>query len=176
MPRLSLVIPNYMVGQETEEALKKCLASLPFECEKVVVCHTSLSYAQAVNRGIKATSGDYVAVFGNDTEVTSGSLMDLCVSGTVTSPTVNNDQKSFHGAFWVAPREVLDKVGLMDEAFEGLYYVDDDFLKRLQAAEIPMQHVPSVVVSHVGGLTAKALGKEAEWSQQGGEEFKKKYG
>ena len=68
----------------------------------------------------------------NDSEVIQGDVYDLCVPGTVmTSPLVVDKPGiapgAFHGAFWIAPRGVIEPVGLLDERFEGAFFEDDDY-------------------------------------------------
>ena len=115
-----------------------------------------------MNVGLRLATGDFVAVVTNDSRVADGDVHDLCVPGTVTSPIVLEkpgiEPGGFHGAFWVAPHEVLDRVGLLDERFEGAFFEDDDYLERLRRAGIPTRQVASVRVwSRRIGLTMSKL-------------------
>jgi hypothetical protein len=133
MPRLSIVVPHWPIDAEVDEALRACLASLPPGCEKIVLVNHDTGIAVNVNIGLRLATCDYVAVVTNDSRVVEGDMYDLCVPGTVTSPLVlekpSIERGGFHGAFWVAPREVLDRVGLLDERFEGAFFEDDDYLE-----------------------------------------------
>jgi glycosyltransferase involved in cell wall biosynthesis len=167
-PSLSIVIPHWPIDEEVNAALRSCVTSLPIDCEKIVVVNEGTGFARNVNIGLKLASGDFVGVVGNDTVVTEGDVYELCVSGTVTSPVVEEkasiDPGGFHGAFWVMPKAVLDGIGLLDERFEGGFYEDDDFLQRLKAAGIPVRQITSVRAwSRPKGLTMTKLGPgEAE--------------
>ena len=104
-----------------------------------------------------------LAVVTNDSRVVTGDVYDLCVVGTVTSPLVLEkpgiDPNGFHGAFWVAPRDVLELVGPLDESFQGAFYEDDDYLERLRRAGIPTRQIASVQVwSRRIGLTMSKSG------------------
>lgn len=102
----------------------------------------------AVNQGIKIARGDYIALVSNDTKLVSGDLKDLCVSGSSTSPKIDNQNiEGFAGSFFVLPRDVIDKVGLLDESMK-IYYSDTEYIERLAKNNIPMQTVNSVVIHH----------------------------
>ena len=156
---LSVVIPHWPLDEEVDAALQRCVASLPLDCEKIVVVNEGTGFARNVNIGLTVAGGEFVAVVGNDTFVIEGDVYDLCVPGTVTSPFVEEkpsiDPGGFNGAFWVVPRTVLDEVGLLDERFEGAYFEDDDYLERLRVAGVPVREVGSVRAwSRRIGLTA----------------------
>ena len=69
----------------------------------------------------------------------------------------------FHGCFWVVPRPVLDRVGLLDERFARAYWEDDDFVARVRLAGFAIRQLDSVRVRHVGGLTTVKVPEHREW-------------
>jgi hypothetical protein len=148
--RLSVVVPHWPLDDEVDEALQRCLASLPDDCETFVIVDEGTGFARNVNLGLRLASGDFVAVVGNDSHVVEGDVHDLCVPGSVASPVVEGkpaiEPGGFHGAFWVAPREVIERIGPLDERFEGAFFEDDDYLERLRAAGIPTVQAASVRV------------------------------
>jgi GT2 family glycosyltransferase len=152
--RLSAVVPHWPLDDEVDDALHDCLPSLPPDCEKIVVVNEGTGFAVNANLGLRLATGEYVAVVTNDSRVVDGDAYDLRVPGTVTSPVVLEkpgiEPCGFHGAFWVAPREVLDLVGPLDERFEGGFFEDDDYLERLRKAAVPTRQVASVRVSSAG--------------------------
>jgi GT2 family glycosyltransferase len=181
-PRLSIVVPHWPLDEEVNESLRACLASLPGDCEKIVVVNEGTGFARNVNIGLGLANGDFVAVVTNDSKVVQGDVYELCVLGTVTSPLVLDkpgiDPAGFHGAFWVAPRDVLDRVGLLDERFEGAFFEDDDYLERLRRADIPTKQVPSVRVwSRRIGLTMSKLPDKGQgWLNMNARRFQEKWG
>jgi glycosyltransferase involved in cell wall biosynthesis len=181
-PRLSVVIPHWPLDEEVDQALRTCLASLPADCEKIVVVNPGTGFAVNVNLGLRIATGDYVAVVTNDTEVLDGNVYDLCLPGIVTSPAVLEkpgiEPGGFHGAFWVAPREVLERIGPLDERFEGAFYEDDDYLERLRRAAIPTRQIASVRVrSRRVGLTMSKLSDRGErWLVSNERRFADKWG
>jgi GT2 family glycosyltransferase len=63
------------------------------------------------------------------------------------------------GAFMIARREVLEKVGYFDERF-FLYFEEIDLCRRVHAAGYEVWYWPDVVVTHVGGASAKQSSME----------------
>jgi GT2 family glycosyltransferase len=185
VPELSVVIPHWPLDEETNDALRRCVSSLPAECERIVVVNDGTGYGRNVNVGLRLASGDYVAVVNNDCRLSGGDLYDLCVPDVVTSPLVIGERQGFgesiepggfHGSFWVVPRPVLDRVGLLDERYEGAYWEDDDFLARLRQAGVATRQVASVRVQHVGGLTTVKLPDHREWLERNARRFEQKWG
>jgi hypothetical protein len=182
MGRLSIVIPHWPLDPEVNEALRACVTSLPSDCEKIVVVNQGTGFAVNVNIGLRLATGDYVALVTNDCRVVEGDVYDLCVPGTVTSPLVLEkpgvEPGGFHGAFWVAPREVVDRVGFLDERFEGAFFEDNDYLERLRRASVPTTQVPSVRVwsRRIGLTMSKLPDKGKEWLAANEQRFAEKWG
>jgi hypothetical protein len=180
--RLSVVIPHWPLDAELDEALSACVASLPVNCEKIVVVNEGTGFARNVNVGLRLATGDYVAVVTNDSKVLEGDMHDLCVPGTVTSPVVLEkpgiEPHGFHGAFWVAPRDVLARVGLLDERFEGAFFEDDDYLERLRHAGVPTRQIPTVRVwsRRIGLTMSKLPDKGHGWLSANESRFEQKWG
>lgn len=180
-----MVIPQWPLDEETDEALRRCASSFPPECERIVVVNDGTGYGRNVNVGLRLATGDYIAVVNNDCRVAEGDVYDLCVPETVTSPLViaerqglgeSTEPGAFHGCFWVMPRSVLDWVGLLDERFERAQWEDDDLLARLRQAGIPTQQVASVRVRHVGGLTTVKVPEHRTWLKLNAQRFEEKWG
>jgi GT2 family glycosyltransferase len=178
---LSVVIAHWPLDGEVDEALRRCLASLPDDCEKLVIVNEGTGFARNVNLGLRVASGEFVGVTGNDTVVVAGDVYDLCVPGVVASPVVDGkpgiDPGGFHGAFWVAPREVIERVGLLDERFEGAFFEDDDYLARLRGAGVSTVQVESVrVESRRIGLTMSKVQVQADaWYAENVRRFTEKW-
>ena len=181
-PRLTAVVPHWPLDEEVDNALGTCLASLPLDCEKIVVVNQGTGFSVNVNIGLRLATGDYIAVVTNDSRVVEGDVYDLCVPGTVTSPLVLEkpgvERGGFHGAFWVAPRNVFENVGLLDERFEGAFFEDDDYLARLKQANVPTAQVASVHVwSRRIGLTMSKLPDKGQgWLATNRDRFEEKWG
>jgi GT2 family glycosyltransferase len=185
VPSLSVVIPHWPVDEETDEALRRCVASFPAECERIVVVNEGTGYGRNVNVGLRLASGEYLAVVNNDCRLAEGDVYDLCVPGTVTSPLVVGERQGFgesiepggfHGSFWVVPRPVLDRLGLLDERYEQAYWEDSDLLARLRQAGVETRQVASVRVDHVGGLTTLKLPEHRTWLELNARRYEEKWG
>ena len=180
--KLSVVVPHWPIDDEVDEALRRCLASLPADCEKLVIVNEGTGFGPNVNLGLRLASGEFVAVTGNDTLVVEGDIYELCIPGKVASPVVEGkpgiEPGGFHGAFWVAAREVIERVGPLDERFEGAFFEDDDYLQRLRAAGIPTVQISSVrVESKRIGLTMSKVPEQANaWYAANERRFTEKWG
>jgi GT2 family glycosyltransferase len=60
------------------------------------------------------------------------------------------------GAFSIIPRRVLEEVGYFNEDF-FLYYEEVELCKRIKAAGYNIWYWPDVIVTHLGGESAKTL-------------------
>ena len=158
------------------------MTSLPRDCEKIVVVNDGTGFARNVNLGFALASGEFVAVVGNDSALVDGDFYDLCIPGTVTSPTVVGkpgiEPGGFHGACWVVPDEVLERIGPLDEQFEGAFFEDDDYLARLRAAGVPRREVRSVRVEsrRIGLTMSKVPDRADEWYAANEQRFADKWG
>jgi hypothetical protein len=110
MTRLSVVIPHWPLDDETDAALRRCVASFPPECERIVVVNDGTGYGRNVNVGPRLATGAYVAVVNNDCRIAEGDVYDLCVPDTVVSPLIIGERQGcgqsiepggFHSCFWV---------------------------------------------------------------------------
>ena len=180
--KLSVVVPHWPLDDEVDQALRRCLASLPDDCEKLVIVNQGTGFGRNVNLGLRLASGDFLAVVGNDTWVVDGDVHDLCLAGVVASPVVEGkpgiEPGGFHGAFWVAPREVIERVGPLDERFEGAFFEDDDYLERLRRAGVPTVRVSSVRVasSRIGLTMSKVRAQADSWYAENERRFTEKWG
>ena len=64
--KLSVVVPHWPLDGEVNQALRRCLGSLPGDCEKLVIVNEGTGFARNVNLGLRLASGDFIAVVGND--------------------------------------------------------------------------------------------------------------
>jgi GT2 family glycosyltransferase len=60
------------------------------------------------------------------------------------------------GAFTIARRELLEQLGYLDERF-FLYFEEIDLCRRVKAAGYLVYYWPDIVVTHIGGESAKAV-------------------
>lgn len=174
---ISVVIPH-MPFPEANIALKQCVNSIKEPCEKIVVVNAGIGYAAAVNIGLDLAHGDQIIICNNDTYLIQGSLEQLFMGNSVVVPKIVPEPRDhMPRAFFGITRDIVNRVGHFDERFEGGYFEDDDYIKRMRMANIPLGYNPNVVVGHFngGGLTMKKIG-EQEYFNKNQRVFQSKWG
>ena len=69
------------------------------------------------------------------------------------------------GCYYLIRREVLDSIGLFDPRY-FLYYEEVDHCKRVKQAGWKVTYYPETQVVHIGGESAKSIGKISEAGRQ----------
>lgn len=69
------------------------------------------------------------------------------------------------GCYYLIRREVLDRIGLFDSRY-FLYYEEIDHCKRVKQAGWKVVYYPYTQVIHIGGESAKSVGKISEAGRQ----------
>lgn len=160
-------------------ALDKLEDSLVLENEQ------NLGFVKATNQGLKASTAPFVVLMNNDTEAAPGWLAALRapLTGRVgaTGP-VTTARGSWQGREAVIPRrvriippgmmlaffcvmlrkDVIEKVGLLDETFGVGLGDDDDYSRRIQAAGYQLALVCGLVIPHHHRSTFRALYSQDE--------------
>ncbi len=182
MPSIDLIIPTYTITPQLLETALACVESYRDQANVIVVedggdyssilfkrahtyihCKDNVGFTKNVNRGLRFSDADYTMVAGSDTYLREGKLRDLCIPGKVTSPhIVNQSQETMHGSFFVIPREIKAKYGILNETMRT-YYSDQDYSERIKDI---FQKVDDVEIYHHIAQTVKAAGVE------GGEEVR----
>lgn len=122
---------------------------------KLVVEHEQLGFTKAVNLGIKSSKGDYVLLLNNDVilleqpkntwiKILKERLTPPDVGICAVSIKVSEFTDRSFGIFFCAliKREVIDKVGLLDEVFSPGFGEDMDFCHR--AEDLGYKIVPAI--------------------------------
>ena len=168
---ISIVIPHFSLPG-TDEALVKCIKSLPPMGAQLLIQHNEGGYAQAVNQGMAQTTGDWIFIINNDTEIISGQLETMLHANSITVPQIiplprdNNPR-----CFFCVPRKIYEEVknfysdDFYDERFFPGFWEDDDLIKRLELLGRDTILVDTVLVHHKdgGGLTIKQLGEQESY-------------
>jgi hypothetical protein len=112
-------------------------------------------YSRNVNLGWRVTGNADVILCGDDIRFDSP-FVDALQKAAYGDPTVGVATVQLHGhspfvaGYW--KREVLDKIGYMDERFTGYGYDDNDYCKRMEIAGYHTLCV-DIPASHGGGST-----------------------
>jgi len=141
----------------------------------------NLGFIKATNQGLTASSADYACLLNNDTRVEDGWLEELINIaennpriGIVTPRSSSTKEKPSKGQ-WVeigfatgfcmlVKREVIQKIGLLDEAYGMGYWEDTDYCQRAKNAGYVCALAKAACVYHhthkTFGLFNKRLTKE----------------
>ena len=121
---------------------------------KVIWCDKALGYTCATNAGIKHSVGDYVVLLNNDNVVFDRCWLSVLEQPFVFDPAVGitgpvKDKHAKTGVefllFFCAMirRDVINKVGLLDEIFNPGYGEDIDYCAKIKEAGFKVVQVPS---------------------------------
>ena len=175
MGRLSVVIPTCSTTPELAEIALKCAMSYRDHVDELIitedanvylkelhdisdryVLHPNLGYGINTNVGWKLATGDFALVVNSDTEYLDGSLGDLCVAGTITSPQViehNWTNANISGACFCVPRNIFDPGGY----FGGNENADTELFNRYEYMKVQKLVVKTVRVKHQGGTPGPSM-------------------
>jgi len=119
-----------------------------------------LGYPKAVNMGMSAATGDVVILLNNDTVFLGNHWYEWLVEPFKTTPTagVTGVIKRYQGGkpwilFFCAAikRDVINKIGLLDETFTPGCGEDIDYCMRAVGAGFTIHQVPEQTLEHIGG-------------------------
>jgi len=152
---LSVVISSLWIDDEKPSILNKCISSLN-DYDELLALVTSkdkpLGFADSWNRVARVASGDFILLLGDNCILTNGSLKDLCVENTVTSPVINFQAQDFYGSVFCMPRNIYEHIGLYDMRYnEGSHFEDDDLRNRIHKIGYKTKCVASVQFSKPSG-------------------------
>ena len=124
-----------------------------------------LGYPKAVNMGISAATGEYVILLNNDTV-----LLDNTWLNSLLEPFTNNSKTGVTGLIkryqghkpWVLffcaaiKRDVINKIGLLDETFTPGCGEDIDYCIRAYNAGYNIVQVPEIKLNDISGTNKVA--------------------
>lgn len=166
-----------IIDNASDAGTKKMLSDFAVSHANVTLCVNTenVGWVKAVNQGIGQSSAAYVCIMNNDTVVETddwlGKLIgiagseadiglvnpsfDSALEGRSLAPYIEVD--FCRGYCIVVKREVLNRIGGLDEAYGLGYYDDDDFSVRAIRAGFRCIKVWDVVVRHVRDSTFSEL-------------------
>jgi GT2 family glycosyltransferase len=138
------------------------------EYVKVIIPESDFNFHKFLNIGIKASTGEYVALCNNDlvfhnnwfTEILkikeeNPSIKSFSPSGKIDDCSITNKfeigykvQKHIKGWCIVANREIFPRIRFLDETFD-FYYADNDYAMSLKCNNIKHALVYNSYVTHL---------------------------
>ncbi len=128
---------------------------------------TNLGFAPAVNQGLKLAKGEYIIVSNNDIEFINDWFAEASNyfypnTGVISSHLHDHNPRhdtgrmtvdwgDMFGALWMTKRNVVDKVGFLDEGYSIGMWEDRDYWKRVQ--KVGYQLVKAGWCKHIGNAT-----------------------
>ncbi len=119
---------------------------------------------EEMNRGFLQARGDYIIMCANDVYLEDNKWLDkIAIPGTITGwhsadGEFYKDAVDFSALFCI-PRDVREKVGLIDTNFTGYGYNDDDYFFRAKKLGIPFIVTP-IRLTHLQMQTFKAYNED----------------
>lgn len=199
-PYRLIIIDN---GSEVEtksylEGLKKLIGP-----DTVIICNEkNLGYVKAVNQALRVSDAPYICIMNNDTVPGTGWLgklvsfaerhggiglmnplcsghLDKTIDEYAEEVAANGDRymemNQCFGFCTLIKREVVDKIGYLDEAFGFGGYDDTDYSMRASKAGYRCASVHSAYVYHKEHVSFKAAGIKDSCTDKNREEFLKKW-
>lgn len=174
---LSLCIPYYEAFPEKRQILERCVHSLPQVDELLILAGKQKNVATAINMLFSLSRGDYIIIANDDVIWDKGSIRDLCVPQTITSPLINGQNLGFSGHFFCVPREVVKSTGGYDEEYTVAYFDDDDFFRNAQSNGFGSMCIESVNIVHPEpGTTLHTYPNHSEFFELNKARFQQKWG
>jgi len=177
---ITIVMPLLNVSPYFYQALEAVKANTKIDHE-VIVIHSNGSFSQNCNRGIKASNGEYICLLNDDTIVQPGWLENMvrCAEETgagivgckMTAGNLNwrkldkndpicNNRREFQAVTFgcvLIKREVVEKVGLLDENYKVGSFEDVDFCHQARRAGFKIFYEPTAEVVHFEAVTMNSL-------------------
>ena len=198
---ISVIIPIYIANLELLDIVNRCLQSLgdydlvtvddasPIPFDAIIKHEVNTGFTKSVNDGIKKAKGDILVIANDDIVFVPGwekALLDPLQDPTIgvcSLPTNDEelsgpkgllDNQKF-GSIWATRRDVIDKVGLLDETMPN-YFQDTDMYKRVKNAGYRVVKNNTLVIPHIGKATYSKVDPNDDCYYQDMEVFRKKWG
>ena len=164
-----LILIDNNSGPETRNYLEDFTAK--HQNSVLVKNAENLGWVKAVNKGMKLSDAGYILLINNDTVVRTVGWLSKLIKVTdmhtdigLVNPHFQSKVEAFPGSPFVETdfcrgycilikRSVIEKIGLLDEAYGLGYYDDDDYSVRAIRAGFRCVRANNVFVEHLGDST-----------------------
>jgi len=197
-----LILIDNASGKETKTYLENVRSNTGKDT-LLIRNEENLGFVKAVNQGLKASRAPYVCVFNNDTITTPGWLEEMVKFAEsrkdvgIINPLCNapSDIPKDEYAKLIAQcnkgkymemnqcflfcalvkREVIDKIGHLDEVFGIGCYDDTDYSMRAHLAGYRCVCLHSAYVHHIENISFNVMGNRKKIASMGEKEYFKKW-
>jgi len=163
---ISIIIPTC---PGSEEILERCVNSVirntNGEYNLIIIKNDFIGFAKAINKGLEKIDSDFI-LLNDDTTVLKG-WIDEIIRASKEYDIVG--QKGYmrpeHFPFWgvYIKKELIDKIGLLDERFEVGEWEDVDYCIRAIDAGFKLGETESQLIVHPSpSTTLRRVTKEQE--------------
>lgn len=182
----------------TEHGLKEYLATLKgngyITVEAVFNC-VNEGFARGMNKGLKASGAEFACILNNDIIVKDGWLSEMMkvaasdASIGIVNPSSNNfgskarvgtggwiEMNAGVGFCMLIKREVIGKIGYLDDEFGYAYFEDTDYSRRAQAAGYKCVMAKGCYVFHEEGKSGRFLRDKKRTFDRSAGIFAKRWG
>jgi len=171
-----------------------------YNVDKVIPNETNIGYVEAVNKGIRASFGEYIAIVTSDTQVYDNWLEDaqealkhleLVIATPMYGEAYSRAREARHkrdvwasrpiqesfddfrdGAVIITTKEIFNMVGLLDEGFFN-YASDVDLFKKIEMIGGTIKSCKRINIHHIIGATGSGVEGNAEVMSKDKNYFKK---
>ncbi|MFH1837594.1 MAG: glycosyltransferase family 2 protein [Candidatus Omnitrophota bacterium] len=198
VPSRLIIIDNDSKDPEVKKYISEVCGRGKVEIEKVFSEENS-GFAGGINKGLKLSTAPYVCILNNDCEVYKGWLKEMIevASRNKKIGLVNPQSNTFGccdyasvkdksgkfvelghaiGFACLIKKEVLDGIGMLDEAYEGVCYEDTDFSCRAQKAGFISVMAEGAYVYHKEQASRASLKGKNEIYRKNRELFESRWG
>jgi len=191
-----------IVDNASDEQTKKRLDSLKEEnAGRVVIIANPVNtgFVKAVNQGMRFSDAPYVCILNNDTTVTPGwlgEMIDIFKGNPgvgIVNPSSNTFGDVYSGAIKnlrgkyqelcgarafavVIKKEVIEKIGYLDEAFGMGYFDDVDYSKRAGREGFKTVKARASYVYHKESVSFSKIAKKSDIFRENEKKFISKWG
>lgn len=173
-----IIIDNHS-NKETEDYLRGLKKQASFDLV-LIRNEENLGFVKAVNQGVRSSQGEYICLLNNDTQVQEGWLEEL-IKVAKSNPQIGivnpgGDNMLYKkgqplsgkwveigfasGFCMLIKREVIDRVGLLDEAYRTGFWEETDYCQRAKKSGYICAAAKGAYVYHLGHKTFESFDKE----------------
>ena len=188
--KISVIIPVLWADDTYLDMTLKCIKTMG-NVGQIIPVINNAGFAENVNAGLRAATGDYLIICNNDVEFIQPDwlyhlitplkdtyhISSICTTDSDGWQTYDYyEPNAKFGSLWCMKREVYDTLGGLDESFGKGYFEDLDYHKRAKEAGFNIVKNHAGLVDHTGKATFKHVDPDDTSYAEARNKFIKKWG